>query len=473
MAWAVVLLGISVGLLWLGMVGRRVGDHPVCRRCGFDLYGKPAESRVCSECGADLGRRRAVRIGHRFRRRSVIAVAALLLVFSSGWLGLIGRRAAAQVNWIGYEPAFVVVRQAESRSPARRDAALLELLRRLQNGKLSGGMTNQVVRRALALQAEASAPWSLLWGEFLERARDRGRVTNAQWEQYWRRVFTLSLLADAGPAQPLAVRIDCATAGARYSEAALRIEYHATSLSIGAIECKPNVLGGVTMAGASPARFTLGIATEYESYLTARRGTPFWTGAPANGLVPMAQSRTSPAPGGLTMAHASVVVSIVRFRDFHGPRNIIQLSTDVTGPASLSPGWLPVQMVSSPSLEPDVLRSLRVERVELLPAGPEPHAYLAQFRVGGGAMPIDGCFDVELHQQGAKFGWSMGTLECRRGELCLFEFRHQIVGYPNGLAEVVFKPSAEKAALVGMERIWGKTVVVRVPFVGTTLQTGL
>ena len=49
-----VLLAASAGVLAFALCGRRADDHPYCRRCRFDLFGKPADATVCSECGADL-----------------------------------------------------------------------------------------------------------------------------------------------------------------------------------------------------------------------------------------------------------------------------------------------------------------------------------------------------------------------------------------------------------------------------------
>jgi hypothetical protein len=74
-------------LLVLGVRGKRLNDHPACRRCGFDLDGlelaRP-EPR-CPECGrpcSTAGGRLAVRRGVRRRRPLVawIGVALLLLV---------------------------------------------------------------------------------------------------------------------------------------------------------------------------------------------------------------------------------------------------------------------------------------------------------------------------------------------------------------------------------------------------------
>jgi ribosomal protein L37E len=61
------ILAASVGLAltFRGLRGVRLDDHPLCRRCGYDLYGAPAGTTTCTECGADLARPRAMKIGHR------------------------------------------------------------------------------------------------------------------------------------------------------------------------------------------------------------------------------------------------------------------------------------------------------------------------------------------------------------------------------------------------------------------------
>src|SRR3569833_487778 len=80
----------AAAVLAYAMRRRRIDDHPICRRCGFDLFGKPETSNICSECGADLARRRAIRVGH-FHRRTCLAFAALVPMFLCGsWLGTLG-----------------------------------------------------------------------------------------------------------------------------------------------------------------------------------------------------------------------------------------------------------------------------------------------------------------------------------------------------------------------------------------------
>ena len=55
------LMGVvGTALLILGLRGRRLDGHPVCRKCRFDLVGTPDVS-VCPECGRDVTQPATVR----------------------------------------------------------------------------------------------------------------------------------------------------------------------------------------------------------------------------------------------------------------------------------------------------------------------------------------------------------------------------------------------------------------------------
>src|SRR5438552_5497377 len=79
---AIAALLSGVWLLVIGVRGRRVGDHPHCRRCGFDLFGLPNTSSRCPECGANLTVRRSTVTGARRSRSFSLGIGLLLALLS-------------------------------------------------------------------------------------------------------------------------------------------------------------------------------------------------------------------------------------------------------------------------------------------------------------------------------------------------------------------------------------------------------
>ncbi len=183
------LLLVGGGLLGVGWRGRRIDDHPLCRRCGFDLTGLPGGSN-CPECGADVAAPKAVRVGHRRRRTALIllGLAVMLVPLVGGGLLLRG------VDPTPYKPAWWLMREADSKNAATATAALDELGRRQAAGKLSASAVDALVSRALAVQADPAARWDGRWGGFVEAARAAGTLSDARWGQYARQAFGFELI---------------------------------------------------------------------------------------------------------------------------------------------------------------------------------------------------------------------------------------------------------------------------------------
>src|SRR3954468_17278791 len=77
------IAGVSFLLLVYAWRGRLTDDQPLCRKCGFDLFGLPETSRCCPECGAELSRKRATRVGHRRKRGPLLVLGTLLLLLGA------------------------------------------------------------------------------------------------------------------------------------------------------------------------------------------------------------------------------------------------------------------------------------------------------------------------------------------------------------------------------------------------------
>ena len=189
-----VLLALAVVLVLAGLRGRRTDDHPLCRRCGYDLTGRPDAAARCPECGADLARRRAIRVGHRVRRRALLAVGSTILVPLVAGLGVAGWAWERGIDPTPYKPAWWLRHDLDA-GPALRAKSLAELTARVRAGHLSAGQAAAVADRALAAQAGA-APWDPAWGTFIEAAHAAGSLGRPQWATYARQAVILSLHVD-------------------------------------------------------------------------------------------------------------------------------------------------------------------------------------------------------------------------------------------------------------------------------------
>ncbi len=110
------LLLLSIALLVVGLRGYAIDRHPLCRKCGFDLTGKPETSTRCPECGADLSLAKAIRIGHRRRRRGALAAGIGLLVLTLAFAGVATWSAVEDFDWEQVKPTWLVIHEASDRS---------------------------------------------------------------------------------------------------------------------------------------------------------------------------------------------------------------------------------------------------------------------------------------------------------------------------------------------------------------------
>jgi hypothetical protein len=187
-----VLVG-GVAMLWLGLRGRRVDDHPLCRACGFDLIGRPEGSDKCAECGADLTSPRAIRHGHRRRRPVMLTFGLVIVLLFVGVAGVIGWSRAREFDRYQVMPTWYLLREARDTSGGLPVAAWQELRRRLGNGKLSKDHNAAAIEAALTIQGDRARPWHASIGDFVEVARKRGDVDDAQWARYARQAVGVTV----------------------------------------------------------------------------------------------------------------------------------------------------------------------------------------------------------------------------------------------------------------------------------------
>ena len=218
-----ILLVVSVLLVTTGWRGRRVGEAPHCKACGFDLSGLTDEQPRCPECGADITEPAATVLGARRRRprRLGFGLAGLALCATPGWFGAQGKLNTASViaslpsGWlIGYavcegerpfaeemrrelfkrlwlgaltneeqlqrtSELLVAALEADSAVLRRVDSVLLERL-------ASSDATPDDARRKIAVFLLDRAPvadgrWGSEWGGALAELHDDALVSDAEW----------------------------------------------------------------------------------------------------------------------------------------------------------------------------------------------------------------------------------------------------------------------------------------------------
>ena len=192
----------GITLLAVGLRGRPANDHPHCRRCGFDLFGRAAGTGVCPECGADLSRPRAIKAGLRHRRGGLVAAGTALLLPAVAAAGLAGYAAARGVDAQAIKPVWWIAWESRSADKATRETAITEWIRRssLPTGlgsKLTAGQTGELLDRLLDLQADRATPWAPAWGDMMEATHlyQPAIISPERWQRYVRQAFegTLTL----------------------------------------------------------------------------------------------------------------------------------------------------------------------------------------------------------------------------------------------------------------------------------------
>lgn len=138
----------------------------------------------CSECGADLAHKRAIRIGRRQSQRGMLGVALPLLLLGTGGLALVAWSTARQVDWERHEPSFWLIHDIKSKDAVARDAALAELIRRLDAGQLPQKHIDALTDRALEYQGNVALPWVSTWRDAIEHAHAAGKLPKEKWQRY-------------------------------------------------------------------------------------------------------------------------------------------------------------------------------------------------------------------------------------------------------------------------------------------------
>ncbi len=187
------VLALALFLLWRGWGGWPKNARLLCRKCEYLLEGLE-RPKVCPECGADLTRRRAIRVGERRKRKRVLffGVSSLIIALMLGGV-LFSIARNARINWNRAKPVWMLQREALNAAPAviagmgvMGSPALDELAYRARNDLLTVSQLRSLAAIGLERQADLTTPFEMSWAWIIEAAWIRSVLTEQQKSQYLR-----------------------------------------------------------------------------------------------------------------------------------------------------------------------------------------------------------------------------------------------------------------------------------------------
>ena len=150
---------------------RKIPCPESCRRCQYDVSHRPVGVVRCSECGADLTRRRAIVTRRRVRlslRGRTLAI--VLLLITAAWPAERGYRFDWRTWYFHTAPDRLIAYHAERTDGPFAKDALAEWLRRYFAGDLPSGSRDRLFDYLLAWQADTSRQWDGAMGDVLANA---------------------------------------------------------------------------------------------------------------------------------------------------------------------------------------------------------------------------------------------------------------------------------------------------------------
>lgn len=197
------LLAISgCCFVFIGVRGRKIGSMPTCAKCTFDLSGARSDSDKCPECGNDLKKRNATRVGVRKRSPLRVLCGAFLLLIG---LLMVGAAVVPNANAKSLAPKLplgALVFQAKVSSTKAQTVWIDEIRTRIPTmGPGDKAQVANLVQFVLQLQQDSTRAWNTSWGDLVVDAHDFGVIPNATMEQFIVQSVSVQLL----PKEPVVI----------------------------------------------------------------------------------------------------------------------------------------------------------------------------------------------------------------------------------------------------------------------------
>lgn len=425
-------------MFFRGWWGNRIDDHPICRRCGFDLFGLPEGVTRCSECGADLTRPWAIRGGHRARRPALIGSGLFLVLVSTAALAAIGWARAKDFDPNPWKPFAWVLSEASATSPpAMRAQAFAELRRRISAGELSQARLDRLADVGLARQADLTQTWLPEWGEIIETIHAAGQLSDDRWKRYAKQSgsFALQLRPQVRRGDPIPVRVarGPARVGGTRNTGGLWQEMHFEGLEIAGFK---QHAGGSIGSSLHPSG----------------GGSGGWSPR----LKPEQSEKLQPGPQPVRL---SMIVKIFERPSWSfkpdGPP-IVEYPVELEGTFELvEPDVQTVTLIDAPERADAVRAAVKIRDG----AYERSREGEVEFMIDVTASPVTLAHDVIVRAGGREV--KMGTITCRAGTGTSTNVNGKLPDLRGDRVDIVLRPSLDAAhATTELVELWDGEVVI-------------
>ncbi|HEX2973467.1 MAG TPA: hypothetical protein VHP11_14125 [Tepidisphaeraceae bacterium] len=435
-----IALGIAgIVLLWIGMRGKRIGEHPICQRCGFDLFGLPPGVTHCSECGSDVTPRGAVQIGHRVRRKACLTGGLAILLPLALWIGVSAWVTTRNIDLNPYKPVWWLLN--DTTDTKIRDLALAELANRLRNNQLTSTQIQQLIDRALQIQQDTTQPWTTRWGDLVELAHDLQKLPTGQWQRYLLQALQ-GLRLEARPqvrrGAPLPVRIiDGPKRLGTTAKLWAKYELGNDRWQLSNVPCP--------MGGKLSSNGLMSATEKSELGLFLPADHPQW-------------AQLQPGPQTVQLLLTANVY------DSSNPPNASPNSKPVLKTRlKLEANWELVndplvRVIQDESLRESVEKSLKA-KLERVPGNGKSGHYLS-VEIGSSSPPVALAYEVLLRQQEKQWKVGLVAFKARNG-IWGSAFLHDAQMPDGNRVDVILRPSIEAAEQqVDMRELWDGQVIL-------------
>ena len=415
--------------------GKRIDDHPICRKCGFDLFGRP-KVMTCPECGVILDSVRGVRQGNRQRRSVALTAGSALLLLAIGSGGVFGYVTLSGPRVLKSLPVWAVRWDAYYGGGWTSAKAVKELLRRLKTGGLSKAQIGAVAADALAAQADASRTWDPAWGDFIDTAHAQKLLPKQYWKQYAtvlaHHLPTLNLRRVVRQGAPLPCRLTYSNVRCGHHPR-MWISLFAKSINFnGKVEKVSQGIGG--------------------------------PGFSATGICANTSRLTLPTPPALGPQRVALRIR-GRLRDSWGPQAkiLVQVEETLHGKTTIVPPNQPtVRAVNDAREKAPVQQAMQVEYLSVRPAWGGQKGLRLSCNLQMGKRPVGVAFEVAARDHAGHI-WKIGSISGAPNSATEWGLSCEpFKGCKSAYLDIVLTPSAKVAERsVDVSKYWGKPIVLK------------